>query len=77
MVFYYSVIFDHVNISVLFIAYLVKLEDIRDMVLHGLYEIPACTIPPIDTIADATFEYSILANVLLVIIIILKLPLVC
>jgi len=52
---------------VLFIAYLVKLEDIRDMVLHGLYEIPACTIPPIDTIADATFEYSILANVLLVI----------
>ena len=28
--------------------------------------IPPCTIPPIDTLTDTTFEYSVLANLLLV-----------
>jgi len=51
----------------LFIAYLIKLEDARDIFLHGLYNIQGCTIPPIDTLTDSTFEYSILANLLLII----------
>ena len=47
-------------------GYLIKLEDLRDFILEGLYSIPPCTIPPIDTLTDAAFEYSILANILLV-----------
>ena len=54
------------SISVLFAGYLVKLEDIRLIVLDGLFDIPSCTIPPIDTLTDTLFEYSILANLLLV-----------
>ena len=50
----------------LFVAYLVKLEDVRHFILDGLYKIPQCTIPPIDTLTDAAFEYSIIANLLLV-----------
>lgn len=50
-----------------FIAYLIKLEDIRLIVLDGLYDIQQCTIPPIDTLTDTAFEYSILANLLLII----------
>ena len=53
-------------ISALFGGYLVKLEDIRLFVLDGLFDIPSCTIPPIDTLTDTVFEYSILANLLLV-----------
>ena len=49
-----------------FVGYLIKLEDLRDYILEGLYNIPPCTIPPIDTLTDAAFEYSILANILLV-----------
>ena len=47
-------------------GYLIKLEDLRDYILEGLYGIPPCTIPPIDTLTDTAFEYSILANILLV-----------
>lgn len=50
----------------LFAGYLVKLEDIRLFVLDGLFDIPSCTIPPIDTLTDTVFEYSILANILLI-----------
>ena len=46
--------------------YLVKLEDVRAVVLEQLYGVPPCTIPPIDTLTDSCFEYSIIANVLLV-----------
>ena len=49
-----------------FVGYLIKLEDLRDYILEGLYSIPPCTIPPIDTLTDTAFEYSILANILLV-----------
>jgi len=51
----------------LFIFYLVKLEDVRDFILDDLYGIPPCTIPPIDTLTDSSFEYSMLANLLLII----------
>ena len=54
------------SVSASFIAYLIKLEDIRLIVLDGLYDIQQCTIPPIDTLTDTAFEYSILANLLLV-----------
>jgi len=50
----------------LFITYLVLLEDIRDLVLDDLYGITPCTLPPIDTVIDTAFEYSLLANLLLV-----------
>merc|ERR1712088_1258571 len=45
---------------------LVLLEDIRDLVLDDLYGITPCTLPPIDTVIDSAFEYSVLANLLLV-----------
>jgi len=51
----------------LFIFYLVKLEDVRDLILDDLYGVPPCTIPPVDTLTDTSFEYSVLANVLLII----------
>lgn len=51
----------------LFVLYLVKLEDVRAVVLEQLYGVPPCTIPPIDTLTDSCFEYSIIANVLLII----------
>ena len=38
----------------------------RLFVLDGLFDIPSCTIPPIDTLTDTVFEYSILGNLLLV-----------
>jgi len=50
----------------LYVAYLVKLEDFRDLVLADLYGISPCTIPPIDTLTDVAFQYSVLANLLLV-----------
>ena len=54
------------NISGLYIFYLIKIEDFRDLVLDDLYGISPCTVPPIDTITDVAFEYSIIANILLV-----------
>ena len=53
-------------VSGLFVLYLVKLEEVRAVVLEQLYGVPPCTIPPIDTLTDSCFEYSIIANVLLV-----------
>lgn len=50
----------------LYAGYLIFIEDIRDLVLDDLYGIGPCTVPPIDTIIDVAFEYSILANLLLV-----------
>ena len=50
----------------LYIFYLVKIEDFRDFILSDLYRIIPCTVPPIDTITDVAFEYSIIANILLV-----------
>ena len=52
--------------SGVYIVYLIKLEDIRDYILDDLYGIIPCTIPPIDTITDLAFEYSLVANLLLV-----------
>ena len=57
---------DETFVSGLFVLYLVKLEDVRAVVLEQLYGVPPCTIPPIDTLTDSCFEYSIIANVLLV-----------
>merc|ERR1711874_403372 len=51
----------------LFLFYLVKLEDVRNFILDDLYGIPPCTIPPIDTLTDTSFEYSVLTNLLLII----------
>lgn len=50
-----------------YITYLVFIEDFRDKVLDDLYGIQPCTIPPIDTVTDVAFEYSIIANLLLVV----------
>jgi len=50
-----------------YIVYLIKIEDIRDYILDDLYGIIPCTIPPIDTVIDMAFEYSIIANILLVV----------
>ena len=57
---------DETFVPGLFVLYLVKLEDVRAVVLEQLYGVPPCTIPPIDTLTDSCFEYSIIANVLLV-----------
>ena len=57
---------DETFVTGLFVLYLVKLEDVRAVVLEQLYGVPPCTIPPIDTLTDSCFEYSIIANVLLV-----------
>ena len=54
------------SIPGLFILYLIKIEDFRDFILSDLYGIIPCTIPPIDTLIDVAFEYSIIANILLV-----------
>jgi len=51
----------------LYTLYLIKLEDIRDFILDDLYGIIPCSIPPIDTLTDVAFEYSIIANTLLVV----------
>jgi len=50
----------------LYVAYLVLIEDVRDLVLHDLYGVAPCSMPPIDTATDVAFEYSVLANLLLV-----------
>ena len=54
------------SIPGLYIFYLIKIEDFRDFILEDLYGISPCTVPPIDTITDVAFEYSIIANILLV-----------
>ena len=46
--------------------YLIKIEAIREHILSDLYGILPCTVPPIDTVTDVAFEYSLLANILLV-----------
>jgi len=51
----------------IYATYLVFIEDLRDKVLDDLYHIKPCTVPPIDTVTDVTFEYSIIANLLLVV----------
>jgi hypothetical protein len=55
-----------ITISGVYIFYLIKIEDFWDFVLDDLYGIIPCTVPPIDTITDVAFEYSIIANILLV-----------
>lgn len=50
----------------LYAAYLVWLEDIRLRLLDGEYGLQQCYVPPVDTLIDSAFEYSILANLLVV-----------
>ena len=50
----------------LFVVYLVFIEDIRRYVLQDFYEIVPCSRPDIDCLVDSLFEYSLLANLLLV-----------
>ena len=50
----------------LFIVYLVFIEDIRRYVLQDFYEIVPCSRPDVDCLVDSLFEYSLLANLLLV-----------
>ena len=50
-----------------YITYLVLVEDFRNHVLEDLYSIRPCSIPPIDTFTDVSFEYSIIANLLVVV----------
>ena len=52
--------------SALYALYMIKLEDIREFILQDMYGIKPCTIPPIDTLTDVAFEYSIISNILLV-----------
>lgn len=49
-----------------FVAYLVFIEDFRRHVLQDFYEIAPCTTPSVDIVVDSLFEYSLLANLLLV-----------
>jgi len=51
----------------LYIAYLVLVEDFRHHILEELYGIAPCSFPPIDTFTDVAFEYSIIANLLVVV----------
>ena len=50
----------------LFIAYLMKIEDVRDFILDDMYGISPCTIAPLETLIDSCFEFSILVNLLVV-----------
>ena len=49
----------------MFLAYLVKINDVRDFILDDMYGIAPCTWPPLDALVDTAFEFSILANILL------------
>lgn len=49
----------------LFLVYLAKINDVRDFILDDMYKIAPCSLPPLDTLVDTAFEYSILANILL------------
>ena len=55
----------------MFLAYLVKINDVRDFILDDMYGVAPCTWPPLDTLVDTAFEFSILANILLVRLLIL------
>ena len=46
--------------------YLARIQDVRDFLLDDLYGIAPCSLPPLDTLVDPCFQYSILANMLLV-----------
>ena len=46
--------------------YLVRIQDVRDFLLDDLYGIAPCSLPPLDTLVDTCFQYSILVNMLLV-----------
>ena len=46
--------------------YLARVQDVRDFLLDDLYGIAPCSLPPLDTLVDTCFQYSILANMLLV-----------
>jgi hypothetical protein len=50
----------------LFVVYLVFIEDLRRYVLQDMYEIVPCSRPDVDCLVDSLFEYSLLANLLLV-----------
>ena len=50
-----------------FVGYLVFIEEFRRNVLQNFYEIVACDQPNIDRLIDTSFEYSMLCNVLLII----------
>lgn len=43
----------------LYAAYLVWLEDIRLRLLDGEYGLQQCYVPPVDTLIDSAFEYSV------------------
>jgi len=45
---------------------LIFIEDLRRHVLQDFYEIVPCTRPDIDCLVDSLFEYSMLANILLI-----------
>ena len=47
-------------------VYLARLQDVRDFLLDDLYGIAPCSLPPLDTLVDTCFQYSILVNMLLV-----------
>ena len=46
--------------------YLARIQDVRDFLLDDLYGIAPCSLPPLDTLVDTCFQYSILVNMLLV-----------
>ncbi|XP_040564578.1 uncharacterized protein [Lepeophtheirus salmonis] len=52
----------------IFVFYLVFIEYVRLRVLENLYGIIPCSQPRIDIIIDSLFEYSLLANTLLLIV---------
>merc|ERR1719336_1402106 len=48
--------------------YLVRIQDVRDFLLDDLYGIAPCSLPPLDTLVDTCFQYSILVNMLLLVL---------
>lgn len=51
----------------IYIAYLLFLENIRQVVLHDSLNIVPCSSPWIDIFVDNLFEFSVIANVLVVV----------
>lgn len=50
---------------VLFVAYLVFIEDIRTGLLNDHFGIPPCEMPLLDVLVDSLVEYSLASNLLL------------
>lgn len=48
-----------------FISYLIFIEDFRTSVLNDFYDIAPCEFPLLDIVIDSLFEYSMAANLLL------------